>query len=210
MVYIYILCLENGKYYVGRTNNIDIRIDKHFNSNGSYWTMKYKPISIEHIYANRTVYDEDKYTIEMMAKHGIDNVRGGSFTKIILPENEKQLITKMINNASDKCFNCGDDNHFTTKCPYDNINNYNMLILKYKFIAQCLKYEDNTVPINELKDILIDIDNKIFKNIIENDILKLCKRINKRKFKGVDEIEYENINYMDFINGLIMLFDGML
>jgi len=35
MVYIYILELENYKYYVGKTTNPNFRIDSHFNSNGS-------------------------------------------------------------------------------------------------------------------------------------------------------------------------------
>lgn len=39
MVYIYILQLEKGKYYVGKTNNPKFRINNHFDSNGSVWTQ---------------------------------------------------------------------------------------------------------------------------------------------------------------------------
>ena len=46
MVYVYILKLENGKYYVGKTNNPEYRLNNHFNENGSAWTKKYKPIKI--------------------------------------------------------------------------------------------------------------------------------------------------------------------
>jgi predicted GIY-YIG superfamily endonuclease len=35
MVFIYILELENKKYYVGKTTDPNFRIDSHFNSNGS-------------------------------------------------------------------------------------------------------------------------------------------------------------------------------
>ena len=35
MVFIYILLLELNKYYIGKTNNPDIRLDSHFNSNGT-------------------------------------------------------------------------------------------------------------------------------------------------------------------------------
>ena len=37
------LQLENNKYYVGKTTNLDFRIEQHFNSSGSQWTKKYKP-----------------------------------------------------------------------------------------------------------------------------------------------------------------------
>ena len=46
MVFIYILQLELNKYYIGKTNNPDIRLDSHFNSNGSEWTRIYKPIKV--------------------------------------------------------------------------------------------------------------------------------------------------------------------
>jgi len=38
MVFIYILELENKKYYVGKTTNPDFRLEKHFNNSGSQWT----------------------------------------------------------------------------------------------------------------------------------------------------------------------------
>jgi predicted GIY-YIG superfamily endonuclease len=46
MVYIYILQLEQGKYYIGKTSNPQFRIESHFNLNGSAWTRKYKPIKL--------------------------------------------------------------------------------------------------------------------------------------------------------------------
>ena len=38
MVFIYILLLESNKYYIGKTTQPNIRLDYHFNSNGSEWT----------------------------------------------------------------------------------------------------------------------------------------------------------------------------
>lgn len=34
-LYIYILQLEKGKYYVGKTKEPNFRLDAHFNGNGS-------------------------------------------------------------------------------------------------------------------------------------------------------------------------------
>ena len=49
MVYIYVLKLIKGKYYVGKTSNPKFRLDNHFNKNGSKWTKIYKPINIHQI-----------------------------------------------------------------------------------------------------------------------------------------------------------------
>jgi len=46
MVFIYVLQLEEGKYYVEKTNNPSFRLDSHFQSIGSEWTRKYKPAAI--------------------------------------------------------------------------------------------------------------------------------------------------------------------
>ncbi len=76
MVYIYVLQLEQNKYYIGKTSQPDIRIDSHFKSSGSMWTKKYKPIKILELIENCDNYDEDKYTIIYMIKYGIPFVRG--------------------------------------------------------------------------------------------------------------------------------------
>jgi len=47
MVFIYILKLEDNKYYIGKTDNPEFRLDAHFNYAGSSWTKKYKPFKLE-------------------------------------------------------------------------------------------------------------------------------------------------------------------
>ena len=52
MVFIYIIELENNKYYIGKTSNPDFRINQHFNGDGSMWTRKYKPIRLYSLIPN--------------------------------------------------------------------------------------------------------------------------------------------------------------
>ena len=66
MTYIYVLKLDEGKYYIGKTNNPNVRISEHFKSDGSNWTRIYKPIKIINIIPNCDNYDEDKYTLQYM------------------------------------------------------------------------------------------------------------------------------------------------
>ena len=115
MVYIYVLKLQQNKYYIGKTNNPSFRIDSHFQSDGSAWTKIYKPIEFELI-PNCDEYDENKYTQIYMSQYGIDNVRGGSFVQVELCEKDKETLQKMINGSSDKCFKCGQAGHFAKDC----------------------------------------------------------------------------------------------
>lgn len=116
MVFIYILQLEEGKYYVGKTSNPEFRIEKHFNLNGSAWTKKYKPLSLLEIIPDCDEYDEDKYTLKYMEKHGINNVRGGTFCQIKLSENNINILHQMINTINNKCYICGKQDHFANEC----------------------------------------------------------------------------------------------
>lgn len=116
MVFIYILELENNKYYVGKTNNINFRLEEHFSNNGSQWTKTYKPLRIKNILPNCDDFDEDKYVLKMMNEKGINNVRGGSFSQIKLSEKDIILIKKMLKTSSDKCYLCGSNEHFVKDC----------------------------------------------------------------------------------------------
>jgi hypothetical protein len=120
MVFIYILQLEQGKYYIGKTNNPQFRLESHINSNGSEWTKIYKPLKMIELFSNCCDYDEDKYTRIYMDKYGIDNVRGGSFVSVKLEKSTIDILKQMSNGTNNRCFVCGKEGHFAKDCEENN------------------------------------------------------------------------------------------
>ena len=176
MIFIYILLLELNKYYIGKTNNPDIRLDYHFNSNGSEWTRIYKPIKVYEIIPNCDSYDEDKYTLKYMEKEGINNVRGGSFSQIELSVEQIKLINQMIKGATDKCFNCGESGHFIKDCMESKVQDY------------VIDITNENIP-NETVKI-----NSIYEEIIElNSLIKLTDFIS---IDDLPEIKKESQDYI--------------
>ena len=79
---IYVLRLEGDRYYIGKSDNVMNRYQQHLNGNGSAWTRKYKPVSLEKTIENVSSFEEDKITKEYMSTYGIDKVRGGSYVEV--------------------------------------------------------------------------------------------------------------------------------
>jgi len=125
---IYILKLENNKYYVGKSNNMQQRAKAHFSQNGSEWTKKYPPIEIMETIEDK---EEDMVTIDTMYTYGIENVRGGSYSRIHLSNEDIRSIQKLICTKYDLCYNCGEKGCFILQC-----KNRNRSHSKFKFPPQ--------------------------------------------------------------------------
>ena len=116
MVYIYVLKLQKNKYYVGKTTNPKMRLETHFDEGGSWFTRKYKPLQILQVLPDCNNHDEQRVTQEYMAKYGIQNVRGGPWTQIMLSDEEEAFIQKLIDSEGDRCYTCGEEGHFANDC----------------------------------------------------------------------------------------------
>jgi predicted GIY-YIG superfamily endonuclease len=113
---IYVLKLKEGRYYVGSSDNVDKRYQEHLDGKGSSWTKKYKPIALEKTHKNVSSFEEDKVTKQYMSKYGINKVRGGSYVKIKLSEEETNSLKKEIRAANGECTQCGRKGHFVKDC----------------------------------------------------------------------------------------------
>jgi len=108
---IYVLALEDGKYYVGQTCNFPRRMKEHFLAKKTTAITKiYKPVAIHEIIditsiskEASTVYETAK-TIACMNQLGISNVRGGDFIYADNDETKRLLKTHGYLTKQDRCF----------------------------------------------------------------------------------------------------------
>ena len=101
--YVYTLELEDGKYYVGKTTNMQQRLNTHLVKQGAGWTQLYKIVRVLEIVlddlSNHSI--ENEKTLEVMMKYGWENVRGGSWTSIEL-KNAPVKLRKRTGKASEE------------------------------------------------------------------------------------------------------------
>ena len=121
MNYLYTLQLEQGKYYVGITDNPNFILEDH---TPTEWTKKYKPVEI--IEFEESV-DEYLFTVFRINSYGVNNVRGFLFERMELnPSEIKHLeescssLKLIIEDIDNVCNICGMDGHYEEGCHLSN------------------------------------------------------------------------------------------
>jgi len=85
-IYLYVLALADGCFYVGLTSDVDRRLSEHLAGEGAEWTKLHPPQQVLHSVCTGTKDGraaeqmEDEVTVTLMLRHGIDKVRGGHFS----------------------------------------------------------------------------------------------------------------------------------
>ena len=160
---LYVLKLAEGKYYVGTTQkNVMDRVEQHICGSGSAWTKKYKVIKLEKSIENCDKYDEDKWTKIYMDRHGIENVRGGSYCEMNLTSNSINAISREVNHANDRCLYCNKYGHFISQCPKKNtVSDSKYYSKNLNYLNMSCDYESESDDY-ESDDDLIDSDGEVW------------------------------------------------
>jgi hypothetical protein len=113
---LYVLCLVEGKFYVGLTRRDDFsRVQEHFDGHGCQWTHLYPPVKVLSVMSGQTEEEEDRLTLWIMFCHGWNHVRGGRWSTPILKINP--LFSPYIPGSGQfSCFKCQSRAHLSKDC----------------------------------------------------------------------------------------------
>jgi predicted GIY-YIG superfamily endonuclease len=124
-MYCYVLKLRGGRFYVGTTSdaNPSRRISAHCRGGGSAWTTANPPLSVLETIPLSVESESDARLFEdmtvkrYMAKHGIDAVRGGTYSRVTLPDEQITALENELLHSANLCFICHRPGHFARWCP---------------------------------------------------------------------------------------------
>ena len=121
--YVYTVQLRDDFWYVGTTVDPTSRLDAHRSGKGSEWTRQHPPLegcsySLKEVKGDngQARLDEDSEVKRLMMEHGIEKVRGGSYSTTILSRSDVKALSKELRHASGGCLRCGHKSHWATSC----------------------------------------------------------------------------------------------
>ena len=79
--HVYVLALEEGRFYVGHTNDIYRRICQHFCGQGSVYTKTFKALRVVSVQEGGLATEKAVFA-QMCAQKGFENCRGAGYTKV--------------------------------------------------------------------------------------------------------------------------------
>lgn len=119
---IYVLQLDNKQppsYYVGKSNDINQRIQQHTDGTGASCVAGEAFTSVEPL-TKGSVDDMESWerneVLTRMFEFGIDNVRGWMYTFKVMPIQQKVSAFDQICEKFDRCRKCGRGTHFVRDC----------------------------------------------------------------------------------------------
>jgi len=101
-IYIFVLLLENNRYFIHRSYNeinIDFQIFIEFEICYEF-PKKYKPLQILEIIPEENSFHLDYIVKKYMMKYGIENVRGGSYSETNLSKKQNDILQLELDSAS--------------------------------------------------------------------------------------------------------------
>mgnify|MGYP002828498725 FL=1 len=124
-LFLYTLELGGGRWYVGTTAHPPRRLREHRGGRGSEWTNLHPPLGafsrrypLERLQCSpeEARLREDAKVKVMMLHHGVENVRGGSYSRANLSRSDVKGLLKELYHAIGGCLRCGHKSHWADKC----------------------------------------------------------------------------------------------
>jgi predicted GIY-YIG superfamily endonuclease len=116
---VYVLGDENGRMYVGKSQDVEKRVEQHLAGEGTQFLTGSKVRRLE-VGESGSEVDLESWerneTLARMYKHGVANVRGWMFTSVRLREEQEEQAFGQICEKYDLCRKCGRNTHFADRC----------------------------------------------------------------------------------------------
>ena len=148
---VYVLSLENNKFYVGISSNVQRRWLQHREGVGALWTRLHKPIKIVTVSRHASTFEEDKLTKLYMSPYGIENVRGGSYISITLSDDQIRAIRKELLFNSNRCIRCEEVGHYVKNCSAPSTPISSRASSSKSDLESDVESDPQTLPINKYK-----------------------------------------------------------
>ena len=116
---VYVLGDEKGRMYVGKSQDVERRVEQHLAGEGTQFLTGGKVRRLE-VGETGSELDLESWerneTLARMYKHGVGNVRGWMFTSARLSAEQEEQAFGQICEKYDLCRKCGRNTHFAIKC----------------------------------------------------------------------------------------------
>eukprot|EP00961_Rhodomonas_salina_P109257 1470779-Rhodomonas_salina.1 len=100
MLWLYVLELRGNRFYVGTTNNVGQRVAQHERGCGCAWTKQHGVVRVVKSHVVTSPLEEDTEVKKLMMVHGIDRVRGGSYSQPELTMAQRTSLQTEMDHAS--------------------------------------------------------------------------------------------------------------
>lgn len=115
---VYVLGDEGGRMYVGKSQDVERRIEQHRSGEGTQFLHgRLRRLVVGEAGTERDLESwERNETLARMYRHGVGKVRGWMFTSARLSAEQEELAFGQICEKYDLCRQCGRNTHFADKC----------------------------------------------------------------------------------------------
>jgi len=215
---VYILKLENDKWYVGKTTNLKKALQRHKKGLGPPWTTIHKLLKVEEVLENR---DLKEVTLNHMRKYGWQNVRGYAWSQWNMKYPPKEL--RNSNSRESKTFIQGHRVKINKQgykgeigkiVGYDGFKYYEIELLKIKKTIKCLEDEIERASQNDIKkhEISLQIDDNLSLKLKDQNLKPLIECLDRNpNFEGLYSLgkyyslhNYPDIHKSDFLSQKII------
>ena len=117
---VYVLVLNNGKRYVGSSENIEKRVSEHKHGMGAAYTKRHGVVRQDIVITTQdgTIETwEQNETLAQMIKYGVHNVRGFQWVTDEISREDAHVVKTLMCGLFSLCNHCGRPGHFGADCP---------------------------------------------------------------------------------------------